>query len=502
MIDAIMAAAKRQAPKLSALSRDRATVGNRGNIKRPSNVKSAANVTKVPIATRLLQYPHCGYIEKGGQLYCQPCSTVIKNRSDSLTVHARGMSHRAKYATWLAASVMVETLDKYLLKYDTAHPNRLIQGTLPGEVRVRRMQLVSCCFQANLPLINVHHFEPLIQNVSFTTASHLAEYIPVLRQMEVDDIITKLRDQHIAVIFDGTPRKGEAFIIMAAFMEDNKLTTRLLRFVTMQRSLNAEELQAYITITLVDGYGIKFKNVMAFIDDRVSVNLCGVANMQAFFTNSTSIGCVAHTLDNAGDKFVYPNLSRFLRAWIQLLAHSDNTKLDWFELAGSSMRSKSKTRWWSERELIRYLEGKFSFVESFIDQMKPDSACRIELLEIQSNPVLWHSVQLEMACLLDSSDMFVKATYKLEGDGPLIFRAEEILASIEAFIVLDVTACTYPKLFKIAMDASEAKVTVVIPCQPMVFQREKTPKRGGISSRKPQPRSPFFCQRGPISVRC
>ena len=65
MIDAIMAAAKRQAPKLSALSRDRATVGNRGNIKRPSNVKSAANVTKVPIATRLLQYPHCGYIEKG-----------------------------------------------------------------------------------------------------------------------------------------------------------------------------------------------------------------------------------------------------------------------------------------------------------------------------------------------------------------------------------------------------------------------------------------------------
>ena len=43
-----------------------------------------------------------------------------------------------------------------------------------------------------------------------------------------------------------------------------------------------------------------------------------------------------------------------------------------------------------------------------------------ELLEMLQNPNLKPYLQIELAAVVDASEAFVRTTYNLEGDGPLV----------------------------------------------------------------------------------
>ena len=47
---------------------------------------------------------------------------------------------------------------------------------------------------------------------------------------------------------------------------------------------------------------------------------------------------------------------------------------------------------------------------------------------------------MELAAVIDVGTPFVKATYKLEGDGPLIFECYDVLASL----AMGITTAHYP----------------------------------------------------------
>ena len=66
------------------------------------------------------------------------------------------------------------------------------------------------------------------------------------------------------------------------------------------------------------------------------------------------------------------------------------------------------------------------------------SATTSKLLQLLGDRQQTTYLQLELASVIDCGERFVKATYELEGDGPLVLRCYEVIsilhASIQVFI--------------------------------------------------------------------
>ena len=95
--------------------------------------------------------------------------------------------------------------------------------------------------------------------------------------------------------------------------------------------------------------------------------------------------------------------------------------------------SYSDTRWWSKWEVMSHLPKSFGSVSSFL--VKTDLPSSKLKLEIISDPPKNRKLHMELAITIDAMEPFVKATYNLEGDGPLIFKAYEEIALLSAGIL-------------------------------------------------------------------
>ena len=99
------------------------------------------------------------------------------------------------------------------------------------------------------------------------------------------------------------------------------------------------------------------------------------------------------------------------------------------------MSSYSSTRWWSKWEVMSQIMSFFGDVAPFV-QANPElsPATNRKLLEMLQNPTVKAYVQIELAAIVDAGEAFVKATYNLEGNGPLVLRCYDILSTLTASI--------------------------------------------------------------------
>ena len=171
--------------------------------------------------------------------------------------------------------------------------------------------------------------------------------------------------------------------------------------------------------------------VLATMRDGAAVNGAAIRQLSFFYPNIFDVTCFSHTIDNVGTHFKFRVLDIFFRHWISLFANSYNAKLLWKERTGQSMRSYSNTRWWSKWEVQKQVYEYFGDVVPFLRENENLSpATRQHLLEIIDNPRDLQDLRLELAVIVDAGVQFVKATYYLEGDGPLIFSCYERLSAV------------------------------------------------------------------------
>ena len=78
-------------------------------------------------------------------------------------------------------------------------------------------------------------------------------------------------------------------------------------------------------------------------------------------------------------------------------------------------------------------------------------ATRKKLLDILNDPQVKAHVQIELAAIVDGGEPFVKATYKLEGDGPLVLHCYEVLNTVATSIQIS----HYPNVHGIAQVLSK-----------------------------------------------
>ena len=199
--------------------------------------------------------------------------------------------------------------------------------------------------------------------------------------------------------------------------------------------MTGEEIARELISALSVEYGITSERLLAAMRDRASVNAAAMRTIKVVFLDMIHVGCYSHTIDIVGDKFRAPNIDNFIRLWVSLFARSPRARLWWKGRTGKAMSSYSSTCWWSKWEVMSQIMSFFGDIAPFL-QANPEllPATNRKLLEMLQNPTVKAYIQIELATIVDAGEAFVKATFNLEGDGPLVLRFYEILSTLTASI--------------------------------------------------------------------
>ena len=89
------------------------------------------------------------------------------------------------------------------------------------------------------------------------------------------------------------------------------------------------------------------------------------------------------------------------------------------------------------------------------EQIELSSTTRRKLVQILEDPVKKSRLQVELAAVIDAGEPFVKATYVLEGDGPLALKCYEVVSRLFAGIHVQ----HFPNLLAVAQVISGGNPT-------------------------------------------
>ena len=107
-------------------------------------------------------------------------------------------------------------------------------------------------------------------------------------------------------------------------------------------------------------------------------------------------------------------------------------------------------RWWSKFEVMKQMMDVFGDVEPFLENTSVSTATVEKLLSVLRNPSEKARLMVELAVTIDTGMPFVKATYNLEGDGPLVLSCYETIRELNA----TARQANYPNLLAVASQVS------------------------------------------------
>ena len=127
------------------------------------------------------------------------------------------------------------------------------------------------------------------------------------------------------------------------------------------------------------------------------------------------LGAISTPLTLSGISLRAPNLDSFIRLWVSLFARSPRAgrvEQEWQGLPTVPLAGGA-----SGKLCLSF----FSDVGPFL-QANPElsPATNIKLLEMLHSPTVKAYFQIELAAIVDAGEAFIKATYNLEGDGPIV----------------------------------------------------------------------------------
>ena len=443
-----------RAPKLSEISRKRRVRTNplppKG--KRRSCSRGFCDPKSVTPAQRVKEHIGEELSVSNGKLFCNACREELSLRANILKNHIKSTKHQEGKKKLESKVAREKDIALALQSHnDTTH----LEGeSLPMNLQVHRVKVVTAFLQAGVPLNKATCFRPILEENAYrlTDRSHLSNLIAFIIEQERNTVKEEIKKRSVSVIFDGTTRLGEALVIVLRYLDEEwKLQQRIANVKMLSKSMTSEEIARELIDTLSVTYGISSNRLAAVMRDRASVNGVALRTLKVVYPYLVDIGCFAHTINLAGDKFKIPTLIQFINAWNSLFSHSAKARLCWKETTGISMPSYCPTRWWSKWEVMKAVMVMFGDIEKFLtlhNDIAP--ATTRKLLEIMSNANSRSLLQLELASVVDAGESLVKATYKLEGDGPLAFHAYELVNTVMASI----QTAHFPNLVALATQMS------------------------------------------------
>ena len=390
--------------------------------------RSAHNPKSTSPYQRAREFPDENLTVSCGKLFCSGCREELGLKLTVIQLHIKSKKHQAGKERLQSNEAHERDIATSFAMYSQqAHTSG---ETLPKDMQVYRIKVVTVFLKAGIPLNKLDLFQELLEEHGQRLAGRrsLSDLIPFIHQQEIAQIKEELQGKKVAVIFDGTTRLGEAMAIIVRFVNDWQIHQRLVRLRHLSKSLTGEEIARELISVLQVDYNISPDALVGAMRDRASVNGVAMRTVKVIYPKVLDVGCFAHTIDLVGQQFCTPHLNEFVSAWINLFSHSPKARLSWRSRTGRAVKSCSKTRWWSRWEIIDQLLNLFGDVQPFLEENSDiGPANRSKMLDILQDSQKKAHLMVEMAVVVDSGREFVRATYNLEGDGPLVLKCYEQL---------------------------------------------------------------------------
>ena len=124
-----------------------------------------------------------------------------------------------------------------------------------------------------------------------------------------------------------------------------------------------------------------------------------------------------------------------MKHWECMFKHSHKAQLLRREQTGRAIVTYSTTRWWSKWECEKPLLEMFGDVPKFLTDsaiagLAPNFLAKLQHLMLTKG----HDLLVELAATIDAGEPFVKATYRLQGDSPLVLECCEVVSTVKSSI--------------------------------------------------------------------
>ena len=439
---------------------------------------SPMSLKKKSLWDRLKEYPEEKLVLESGRIFCKSCSEPLSAKKSTIASHVASKKHQKGKEQLERTRAHAQTLVQTLQQYDKkVHP---VGERLPLDVRTWRMEVVEGFLSAGIPLYKIDGLRHLLErnNCRLTHSSHMSDLVPPLLEKEVGLLKDELRhpsstpqkslSRDVSLIFDGSTRLGEAVAIVVRFVNDAwEIKQRLLKIEVLASSLKAAELAQVINGCMVD-FTIQGSSIVGCMRDGASVNQAAVDILGNLWPPMFNGVCFSRAIDLVGDHFDTPTLDTFSQHWISLFSHSPRARLRWREQTGKAIKTHSETRWWSKWEVLNQLCEYFGDLQRFLDENEDVSPKTMDHLRvILADPDRSKHLELELAALIDVGQHFVKATYRLEGDGPLVFSTFRSLQEL-------LTACNvahHPNIQAVAQKLADGDEEMATDLEQWAKQR-------------------------------
>ena len=400
--------------------------------KRRSRGTSTIDLKKVQPHQRVREFPSEPFKANANKkLFCVACREELCLKLSSIRNHVQSVKHKGVKKMELKEARQKDIADVLKRHNEATHARG---ETLPDNQQIYRIKVATCFLRAGVLISKIVHFRDLLEENAFRVSDrrHMSDLIPFILKEEQERIKAEISGRPVSVIFDGTTRLGEALAVVLRYVADDwSIQQRLVCLQLLAKSLTGEEIACELVKVISTVYGIDSNRLLASMRDGASSNGVAIRTLKIVYPKCMDIICFSHTIDRVGSHFHTPILDEFVSAWISMFSHSPKARLCWKELTGRSMASYSPTRWWSKWELMNQLLMQFGDIERFLTENSEIApASNKKLLDILRNSPKSSYLKLELSSIIDWGENFVKATYTLEGDGPLCFKCYEVIDSL------------------------------------------------------------------------
>ena len=235
-----------RAPSQSEIMRKRKIRVNQplhtgGRKKKPA---CSTDPKSVSVVQRVNEFPGEMLTNSAGKLFCSACReelslklSIVKNHVES----AKHSRHKCKLQQKEKRGRENDIAQAFREYEQDVHP---VGESLPEAHKLWRIKVVSTFLKAGIPLAKTDLLRELLEEHAFSLSDRrgMSDLIPFILVEEQHKIKAELQGRKVSVIFDGTTRLGEALVIILRFVDDFVIKQRLVRFLTLTKSLTGEEI--------------------------------------------------------------------------------------------------------------------------------------------------------------------------------------------------------------------------------------------------------------------
>ena len=184
-----------------------------------------------------------------------------------------------------------------------------------------RIKVVHTFLLAGMPLNKLPAFREFLEEHAcrLSDRRHMSDLVPFILTQEKGKIKEEIAGKLVSIIFDGTGKIGEVFVIVARFLDSEWcIQQRMIRLHILIASISKEEIACQVINTLALEYSIQSEQIVAIMHGCASANIVAIRILKVMYPFMLGIGCFLHTLNHVGERFNAPHVLDFMKYWISL----------------------------------------------------------------------------------------------------------------------------------------------------------------------------------------